>query len=167
MKFLLLFCFFGALHAQPLDYYAALAQVLDDALGPCRASQHGFNEGDVEVWSGQGNRDPRQPRTRTHINDVRPNPGHCLGDDRAVEHVAPPQPGNLARTDEAVRNPGVGEQLNKPGRHIEALPKEVHGRRWDRPAGPLGGHLEGAARPARRRRSGEARPRSTPNQDPP
>lgn len=38
MKFLLLFCFFGALHAQPLDYYAALAQVNSPRLKAQEAS---------------------------------------------------------------------------------------------------------------------------------
>ena len=46
-----------------------------------------------------------------------------VGDDRAVEHVPVPQPGHLARPDEPVRHPGVGEDLGEPDRERHPLTK--------------------------------------------
>jgi hypothetical protein len=92
-----------------VDNDVVQAQLLDGCRQPGCPSKQRLDQGQSEVGAHDGERDARQAGTRTKIGyagsglEQRVHHG-------AVEDVAIPQPRRLARANQAMRDPGVGQQ---------------------------------------------------------
>ena len=83
----------------------SLSHVVRRSMGSTRWS--------VEVWSGNGEGETRKPGSRADVDD-RGAMGEGVLCHGTVEDVALPQDGYLARTDQPVRDPRVGQDLGEP-----------------------------------------------------
>jgi hypothetical protein len=88
----------GLLRPRPAHGHVYQAQLPYLLVKPRRSSFHGLNQGELNIWSGDGHNDSRQAPARTHINDVtRPED---FRKHAAVEDVAGPQSARFARANQ-------------------------------------------------------------------
>ena len=97
----------------PADLGVVETEGGDRGREPVRAAQHRLDQGHAQIRTGNGQSKPGQPRARADVDDGGSGCRHRLGDDRAVQHMALPQPRDLPRADQPVGDPGVGENRDE------------------------------------------------------
>lgn len=88
----------------------------DRSLEEAASPLHGFEQGDGQVRTGEGQQDTWQASPAAHVAH-RGSARDQHGGDRAGQQVAVPQSGDLPRSDQAMGNTDISEQLGE-GRRI-------------------------------------------------